>query len=307
MIELWIAAAVVFAAFVFSSVRVLKEYERAVIFRLGKARGELAGPGLVLMLPLGIDRATTVDTRTDVVNIPPQEVITSDNISIMVDAIVYMKVDSPKHAVLTVQRWKDSTCRLAATTLRAVIGRMELDEILAHREQINDEVRTILDERTDQWGVDISAVELKDIELPQEMKRAMARQAEAERERRAKIISAEGELQAAEKLGLAARRMSEDPAALQLRLYQTLVEISSEQGSKIVVPVPIELLAGHKNAQPDMAQITQLIQTAVQQLGEGGASAKPLSTAAKAQASALGAPSISAAKQLGSASDKSRG
>jgi regulator of protease activity HflC (stomatin/prohibitin superfamily) len=226
----------------FSSVRVYKEYERAVVFRLGRARKQLAGPGLVLLLPFGIDRTRVVDVRTKALDIPPQEVITRDNISIHVDAVLYAFIASPQHAILEVEQYVDATMQLAATTLRAVLGKMDLDDILAKRDEINLEIRRILDERTEQWGVEITAVELREIELPQEMKRAMARQAEAERERRAKVIAAEGEVQAASMLAEAARVISEHPAALQLRLYQTLVEVSGEASSTLVFPVPIELL-----------------------------------------------------------------
>jgi regulator of protease activity HflC (stomatin/prohibitin superfamily) len=240
-------ALLVIGAFVFvslmSSLRVLREYERAIVFRLGRAKQKALGPGVVLMLPWGIDRATVVDTRTKVIQIPQQEVITRDNISIGVDAVVYADVGSPMDAILRVEQYMPATLQLAATTLRSIIGRMELDEVLAKRQEINDEVRTILDQRTEQWGVEITSVEIKDISLPMEMKRAMARQAEAERERRAKIIMSEGELQAAEKLAQAARLIATEPAALQLRLYQTLVEVSGEKGTTIVMPVPIELLS----------------------------------------------------------------
>ena len=241
-------ALMVLGAFVFvsllSSLRVLREYERAIVFRLGRAKQKALGPGVVLMLPWGIDRATVVDTRTKVIQIPQQEVITRDNISIGVDAVVYADVGSPMDAILRVEQYMPATLQLAATTLRSIIGRMELDEVLAKRQEINDEVRTILDQRTEQWGVEITSVEIKDISLPVEMKRAMARQAEAERERRAKVIMSEGELQAAEKLAQAARLIGAEPAALQLRLYQTLVEVSGEANSTIVMPVPIELLTG---------------------------------------------------------------
>ncbi|MBX7081088.1 MAG: slipin family protein, partial [Nannocystaceae bacterium] len=245
-----------------TGVRVLREYERAVVFRLGRARRQLAGPGVVFMLPLGIDRARTVDTRTRVVQIPPQEVITQDNISIMVDAVVYVTVESPMHAVLEVEQYMPATLQLAATTMRAVIGRMDLDEILAHRDRVNDEVRSILDSRTEQWGVEISAVELKDIVLPQEMKRALARQAEAERERRAKVIAAEGEVQAAAKLSEAADIMARNPASLQLRMYQTIAEIASEPASKIVVPLPIELMQGlgNRGGAVTVEQVTAIAQ-----------------------------------------------
>src|SRR6478672_658599 len=232
-----------------SGVKVLREYERAVLFRLGRAKQKAIGPGVVLMLPWGIDKAQVVDTRTKVIQIPQQEVITRDNISIGVDAVVYADVASPADAVLRVEQYMPATLQLAATTLRSIIGRMELDEVLAKRQEINDEVRTILDQRTEQWGVEITAVEIKDISLPVEMKRAMARQAEAERERRAKVIMSEGELQAAHKLTQAARMIGSEPAALQLRLYQTLVEVSGEANSTIVMPVPIELLSGNSSGQ----------------------------------------------------------
>jgi regulator of protease activity HflC (stomatin/prohibitin superfamily) len=257
----------VVAMVMLTGVRVFREYERAVVFRLGRARKELAGPGIVFMLPAGIDRARVVDLRTKVIQIAPQEVITRDNISIVVDAVVYATVESPAHAILDVEEYMPATLQLAATTLRAVIGRMDLDDILAHRDEINEEVRGILDARTEQWGIDISAVELRDIVLPQEMKRAMARQAEAERERRAKVIAAEGEMQAARKLGEAAQVMSENPGAMQLRLYQTLVEISGEPSSKIVVPIPIELLRGIDKGSGEGGvtahQITQIVKAAI--------------------------------------------
>jgi regulator of protease activity HflC (stomatin/prohibitin superfamily) len=227
-----------------TSLRVLREYERAIVFRLGRARQKALGPGLVLMLPFGVDRATVVDTRTKVIQIPTQEVITRDNISIGVDAVVYIEISSPMDAILRVEQYMAATLQLAATTLRSIIGRMELDEVLAKRAEINTEVQDILEARVEQWGVNITAVEIKDISLPAEMKRAMARQAEAERERRAKIIMSDGELQAAERLAAAARLMASDPAALQLRLYQTMVEVSAQPNMTIVLPVPIELLAG---------------------------------------------------------------
>src|SRR3954469_2267923 len=244
MFETLIGGAIVFGlvASLFTGARVLKEYERAVIFRMGRARKRLAGPGLTLLLPFGIDRPRIIDTRTKAIQIPPQDAITRDNISISVDAVVYATVASPQHAILEVEEYWPATLQLAATTLRAVLGKMELDDILAHRDAINNEVRGILDTRTEQWGVEISAVEIKDIQLPKEMQRAMARQAEAERERRAKVIAAEGEVQAAEKLALAAAMIAQHPGALQLRLYQTLVEVSGEASNTIVFPVPIDLL-----------------------------------------------------------------
>ena len=227
-----------------TSLRVLREYERAVVFRMGRARKGPMGPGILLLLPFGIDRAQVVDTRIKAIQIPPQEVITHDNISIGVDAVVYADVHSPEQAVLRVEQYMPATLQLAATTLRSILGKMDLDDILAKRDEINTEVQATLDMRTEQWGVQITSVEIKDISLPQEMKRAMARQAEAERERRAKVIVSEGEFQAAEKLVQAARLIATEPVALQLRLYQTLVEVSSERNNTIVFPVPIEILNG---------------------------------------------------------------
>ena len=264
-----------------TSLRVLREYERAIVFRLGRARSKPLGPGVVLMLPFGIDRSTVVDTRTKVIQIPPQEVITRDNISIGVDAVVYIEISSPMDAILRVEQYLPATLQLAATTLRSIIGRMELDEVLAKRAEINTEVQEILEARVEQWGVNITAVEIKDISLPAEMKRAMARQAEAERERRAKIIMSEGELQAAQRLAEAARLMASDPAALQLRLYQTMVEVASQPNMTIVLPVPIELLAGGNAAAA--AQAAQAALSAASALAAGTANARQLS-AAPAQA-----------------------
>jgi len=258
-----------------TSLRVLREYERAIVFRLGRARPKALGPGLVLMLPFGIDRSTVVDTRTKVIQIPPQEVITRDNISIGVDAVVYVEIASPMDAILRVEQYLPATLQLAATTLRSIIGRMELDEVLAKRAEINTEVQEILESRVEQWGVNITAVEIKDISLPAEMKRAMARQAEAERERRAKIIMSEGELQAAQRLSEAARLMAGDPGALQLQLYQTLVEVASQPNMTIVLPVPIELLAGGSSAAAGAAQAAASAAQAI----VGAASARQLASA----------------------------
>ena len=232
---------------------------------MGRARKDLAGPGLVFLLPFGIDRTRVVDTRIQAIQIPSQEVITRDNISILVGAVVYANVASPRHAILEVEEFLPATLQLAATTLRAVVGKMELDDILANREGINTEVRSVLDSRTEQWGVEITAVELKDIELPKEMQRAMARQAEAERERRAKVIAAEGEVQAAAKLSEAARVIAENPAALQLRLYQTLVEVSGEARSTIVFPLPIDFsnMGSAAHGTQNAAQMQAMMQSAV--------------------------------------------
>jgi regulator of protease activity HflC (stomatin/prohibitin superfamily) len=281
-IPLLILASFVTLLFLSTSLKVLREYERAIVFRLGRARNRPLGPGLVLMLPFGIDRAQVVDLRTKVIQIPTQEVITRDNISIGVDAVVYADVQSPADAVLRVEQYMPATLQLAATTLRSIIGRMEMDEVLAKRAEINLEVQSILDARVEQWGIDITAVEIKDISLPAEMKRAMARQAEAERERRAKIIMSDGELQAAAKLADAARLMASQPAALQLRLYQTMVEVAAQPNMTIVLPVPIELLAG----QGDSNRGAALGQAAV----AAAAAAIPKIAQAK-EAAALGAAS----------------
>ena len=262
-----------------TSLRVLREYERAIVFRLGRARRKALGPGMVLMLPFGVDRATVVDTRTKVIQIPTQEVITRDNISIGVDAVVYIEISSPMDAILRVEQYMPATLQLAATTLRSIIGRMELDEVLAKRAEINTEVQEILESRVEQWGVNITAVEIKDISLPAEMKRAMARQAEAERERRAKIIMSDGELQAAERLAQAARLMASDPAALQLRLYQTMVEVSAQPNMTIVLPVPIELLAGGNSLTGGGAAAVAAAQAAASALASGAAN-KQLAEAA---------------------------
>jgi regulator of protease activity HflC (stomatin/prohibitin superfamily) len=262
-----------------TSLRVLREYERAIVFRLGRARKQALGPGVVLMLPFGIDRSNVVDTRTKVIQIPAQEVITRDNISIGVDAVVYIEVSSPMDAILRVEEYMPATLQLAATTLRSIIGKMELDEVLAKRAEINLEVQQILEERVEQWGVNITAVEIKDISLPAEMKRAMARQAEAERERRAKIIMSEGELQAAQRLAEAARLMAGDPAALQLRLYQTMVEVSTTPNTTIVLPVPIELLAGG----PQSAQSAAAAVQAAAQLATKTSAALPAAKESNAE------------------------
>src|SRR5262245_8455790 len=245
-----------------------------------------------MLLPFGIDRPRVVDTRIKVIQIPTQEVITHDNISIGVDAVVYAEVASPMDAVLRVEQYMPATLQLAATTLRSIVGRMDLDDILAKRAEINTEVAAILDARTAQCGIQITAVEIKDISLPQEMKRAMARQAEAERERRAKVIMSEGELQAAEKLAQAAHLIASEPAALQLRLYQTLVEVSGEKNNTIVLPVPIEILngqAGNAAAQLTGAAATALAASKANPSAPGSA-AGASSSPGKNLASSSGAP-----------------
>jgi regulator of protease activity HflC (stomatin/prohibitin superfamily) len=287
-------AAVAGLTVLLTGVRVLQEYERGVVFRFGRARKALASAGVNLLMPFGIDRIRVVDTRIRAIQIPPQDIITRDNISISVDAVVYAAVASPAHAVLEVEEYLPATLQLAATTLRAVLGKMDLDDILAHRDAINGEVREILDTRTEQWGVEISAVEIKDIQLPKEMQRAMARQAEAERERRAKVIAAEGEVQAASKLAQAAEMIAAHPGALQLRLYQTLVEVSGEASSTIVFPLPIDLGTSGGGATP--AQIQTMMQSAVALAAQErvakqlGASPEKVEAADEAARERLGVP-----------------
>lgn len=223
-----------------TSLRILKEYERAVVFRLGRVR-PLRGPGVVFLVPYGVERMERVSLRIIAMDIPPQDVITRDNVSVKVNAVLYFRVSDPLKAVLEIEDYLFATSQLAQTTLRSVIGQAELDEVLAEREKFNQILRDIIDEGTDAWGIDVTGVEIKDVDLPQEMKRVIARQAEAERERRAKVINAEGELQAADKLTRAAARMSEAPASLQLRFLQTATEVAAENNSTTLFPVPVEL------------------------------------------------------------------
>lgn len=223
-----------------SMVRILREYERAVVFRLGRLKAP-RGPGLVLLWPFGLERMVKMPLRIVALDIPPQDVITRDNVSVKVNAVVYFRVSDPVKAVVEIENYLFATSQLAQTTLRSVVGQAELDELLAERDRINRILRDLIDEGTDTWGIDVSAVEVKDIDLPQEMKRAMARQAEAERERRAKVINAEGELQASEKLAHAAGVMSQQPASISLRFLQTVTEIAAENNSTTLFPIPIDL------------------------------------------------------------------
>ncbi|MFH1115368.1 MAG: slipin family protein [Pseudomonadota bacterium] len=226
--------------FLFMAIKVLNEYERAVIFRIGRVIDH-KGPGLIILIPI-IDRMVRVSLRTVAMDVPPQDVITRDNISVKVNAVIYFRVMDPTKAVIEVENFLYATSQLAQTTLRSVCGQSELDELLAEREKINMEVQEILDRHTDPWGVKVSMVEVKHIDLPAEMQRAIARQAEAERERRAKVINAEGEYQAATRLAEAAAIISKEPTALQLRFLQTLVEVAAEKNSTTIFPVPIDLL-----------------------------------------------------------------
>ena len=222
-----------------TSLRILKEYERAVVFRLGRVR-PIRGPGLIFLVPFGVERMQRVSLRIIAMDIPPQDVITRDNVSVKVNAVLYFRVADASRAVLEIEDYLFATSQLAQTTLRSVIGQAELDELLAEREKFNEILRRIIDEGTDVWGIDVTAVEVKDVDLPQEMKRMIARQAEAERERRAKVINAEGELQAADKLRKAARLLSEQPASLQLRFLQTATEIAAENNSTTLFPLPLD-------------------------------------------------------------------
>lgn len=233
--------AVVLAVIVLSSVRVVSEYMRGVVFRFGRMHGIL-NPGISVIMPFAIDQVKMVDIRTFTIDVPKQEIITKDNIPVMVDAVVYFNVFDPVLAVVKVANYVHSTSLLGQTILRSILGQHELDEILSKRQELNSVLRTLLDEATDPWGIKVSMVEIKSIELPDTMKRAMARQAEAERERRGKIIAAEGELQASQKLAEAAQIMSSQPLTMQLRFLQTLTEIAAEQNSTVVFPIPIELL-----------------------------------------------------------------
>jgi regulator of protease activity HflC (stomatin/prohibitin superfamily) len=225
-----------------SSIKILNEYERGVIFRLGKLLGTPKGPGVILVFA-PIDRIVRVSLRTIVLDVPPQDVITRDNVSVKVNAVVYFRVMDPNKAIVEVESYHYATSQLAQTTLRSVLGQVELDDLLSERERLNQQLQQILDLHTDPWGIKVSAVEVKHVDLPADMQRAMARQAEAEREKRAKIIHAEGELQASEKLAQAGTIIAQEPVTLTLRYLQTLTEIASEKNSTIVFPLPIELLS----------------------------------------------------------------
>lgn len=237
----YIFAAVLVLFFLASAVKILREYERGVVFRLGRVI-KTKGPGLVILIPI-IDKMVKVSLRLVTMDVPSQDVITKDNVSVKVDAVVYFRVMEPNKATIEVENYVFATSQLAQTTLRSVCGQAELDELLSERDQINNRLQNILDQHTDPWGIKVTAVEVKRIDLPQEMQRAMAKQAEAERERRAKVINAEGEFQAATRLAEAAAIIQKYPEALQLRYLQTLREISSEGTSTTIFPLPIDLLS----------------------------------------------------------------
>ncbi|HBA60359.1 MAG TPA: hypothetical protein DCZ92_06010 [Elusimicrobia bacterium] len=224
----------------FSSIKVLNEYERGVTLTLGRFTG-VKGPGLIILIP-GVQQLFRVSTRVVVMDVPPQDIITRDNISVKVNAVVYFRVVNPQSAILNVENFMYATSQLAQTTLRSVLGQQELDDLLSNRDKINKNLQEILDQHTEPWGIKVSSVEVKNVDLPQEMQRAIAKQAEAERERRAKVIHAEGEFQASQKLSDAAAIMAVNPAAIQLRYLQTLTEISAEKSSTIIFPVPMDLV-----------------------------------------------------------------
>src|SRR5213078_1199220 len=242
MSDILVTAIGAIALYLFAGLRVLREYERGVYFLLGHLR-PTKGPGLIFLPPL-LAKMQKVSLRVMAIDIPPQDVITRDNISIKVNAVLYMRVKTTDKAVVGVENYLYATSQLAQTTLRSVLGETEMDELLANRDKINAILRQIIDKRSEDWGIEVSAVEVKDVDLPPEMKRAMARQAEAERERRAKIINAEGELQASEKLAQAAHIIGAEPAAIQLRFLQTVTEIASENNSTTIFPLPLELFRG---------------------------------------------------------------
>ena len=227
--------------FLFAAVKVLREYERGIIFRLGRLLPEPKGPGLFLLIPI-VDRMVKVDLRTITLNIPPQEVITKDNVPVRVNAVAYFRIVAPKDAIVQIENFMVATSQIAQTTLRSVLGQHQLDELLSERDKINQILQSIIDEATSPWGIKVSIVEVKDVEIPSDMQRAMARQAEAERERRAKVISAEGEYQASERLKDAAAVMAQEPITVQLRYLQTLLEIGATNSSTVVFPIPIEFL-----------------------------------------------------------------
>ena len=235
------AILVIVLIFLFMAVKVAREYERGVIFRLGRLLPEPKGPGLFILIPI-VDKMVKVDLRTITLNVPPQEVITKDNVPVRVNAVAYFRIVEPKAAIVQVENFMVATSQIAQTTLRSVLGQHQLDELLAERDKINAILQTIIDEATSPWGIKVTVVEVKDVEIPAGMQRAMARQAEAERERRAKVISAEGEFQASERLKDAAAVMSQQPVALQLRYLQTLLEIGASNNSTVVFPIPVDMI-----------------------------------------------------------------
>jgi regulator of protease activity HflC (stomatin/prohibitin superfamily) len=242
ILALVLFAGITLLSLISAAVKITQEYERGVIFRLGRLK-DTRGPGLFFIIPI-IDRMVKIDLRVITLDIPSQDCITNDNVTVKVNAVAYYRIIDPQRAVVAVEDFRRATWQIAQTSLRNVIGQSQLDEMLAHREKINEQLQTIIDEQTEPWGVKVSIVEVKDVELPQTMQRAMARQAEAEREKRAKIIHAEGEFQASQQLAKAAQVIALEPAAIQLRYLQTLTEIAVEKNSTIIFPLPIEFLKG---------------------------------------------------------------
>jgi regulator of protease activity HflC (stomatin/prohibitin superfamily) len=244
----YIAIPIIAFLFMFASsaVKIVQEYERGVIFRLGRIQGA-KGPGLFFIMPF-IDRMTRIDLRTITLEVPPQEVITRDNVTVKVTAVVFFRVVNPNDAVIEVANYLGATSQISQTTLRSALGQADLDDLLSHREQLNQQIQQIIDESTEPWGIKVAVVEIKDVELPQTMQRAMAKQAEAEREKRAKVIAAEGEFQASQQLAAAARVIAQAEGALQLRYLQTLAEIATEKNSTIVFPLPIDIIQPFLNA-----------------------------------------------------------
>ncbi len=232
---------IIIVVVLFASVKVLNEYERGVTLTFGRFTG-VKGPGLIILIP-GVQQMFRISTRVVVLDVPPQDIITRDNISVKVNAVVYFRVVNPQSAVLNVENFMYATSQLAQTTLRSVLGQQELDDLLAQRDKINKNLQEILDQHTEPWGIKVSSVEVKNVDLPQEMQRAIARQAEAERERRAKIIHAEGEFQASQKLADAAKIIGSEPAAIQLRYLQTLTEVATERNSTTIFPIPIDMIS----------------------------------------------------------------
>jgi regulator of protease activity HflC (stomatin/prohibitin superfamily) len=252
-VNIGLIVAIVFVLFVLSSaLKILREYERGVVFRLGRLIGA-KGPGIIFLIPF-VDKMVKVSLRTIAMDVPPQDVITRDNVSIKVNAVIFFRVIDPRQAVVQVEDFLYATSQIAQTTLRSVLGQVELDELLASRDKINEQLQRIIDEQTDPWGVKVSNVEVKHVDLPQDMQRAMSKQAEAERERRAKVINAEGEAQAAEKLAQAANVLSGTPIAIQLRFLQTMREVASERNTTTFFPVPIDLFSPFlRGLQPPVA------------------------------------------------------
>ncbi|MCS7315163.1 MAG: slipin family protein [Bryobacterales bacterium] len=250
--SIWWFAALIVGLYLLSSIKILAEYERGVIFRLGRVLPKPKGPGIILVFA-PIDRMVRISLRIETLEVPPQDLVTRDNVTVKVNAVVYFRVIDPTRAVIEVANYLYATSQLAQTTLRSVLGEVELDELLSQREKLNLRLQSVLDQHTGPWGVKVTMVEIKQVDLPEQMIRAIARQAEAERERRAKIIHAEGEYTAAEKLTMAAEMIQRQPVALQLRYLQTLVEIGTEKNTTVVFPIPIDIISGVKSVLDRMA------------------------------------------------------